>query len=200
MIFRILLAGVLGGLLMFFAGAFEHMVLNFGDQAIHPLPDEASVMAVVRAQRLEHGIYSFPDDGNVTAENQEAAYQELNERYKEGPNGLLIVGRTGEDMMTGRELGLEFGSNVVACLLMAWVVSRFGPDRGFLARWLAVVLMGVAAWCSISASHAIWYRFHATFVRDELLAAALETALAGLVIAALVKPAASSVATASLKT
>jgi hypothetical protein len=83
---------------------------------------------------------------------------------------------------------------------MAWVVSRFGPDRGFLARWLAVVLMGVAAWCSISASHAIWYRFHATFVRDELFAALLEGAVAGLVIAALVKPSASSAAAIPART
>jgi hypothetical protein len=175
---------------MFFAGAFEHMVLQFGERTMQPLPDEASLTASIRSQRLEHGIYPFPTAGAVPGEKSQPTYEEINERYKEGPNGLLIVGRTGEDMMTGRELGLEFGSNVLACLLAAWVVSRFGPGNGFLVRWLAVVLMGVAAWCSISASHAIWYRFHAMFVRDELFGALLEGALAGLVIAALVKPAA----------
>jgi hypothetical protein len=62
------------------------------------------------------------------------------------------------------------------------------PDAGFVLRWLVVLLIGVSAWFSISASHGIWYRFHWDFVRDELWCAALEAALAGIVIAAIVRP------------
>ncbi len=163
------------------------MVLNFGDRTMRSLPDEEALMAALRAQNVDHGVYGFPD--NAAAEQgDEMAYEALNAHYKQGPNGLLFVGRTGEDMMTGRELGLELASNVLAALLAAWIVSRFGPASTFLHRWLAVVLIGAAAWLMTDASFAIWYRFHWPFVRDELLGALLETAVAGAVIAAIVRP------------
>jgi hypothetical protein len=182
---RVILAGVLGGILMFMAGAFEHMVLQWGGRAFKQLPDEQAFREFVASQKLEHGVYGFPGAG---AHGTEEEWKRLNELYKQGPNGLLFIGRTNEESMSGRELGLEAGSNIVVALLAAFIVSRLRVDVGFCQRWLVVFLFGVGAWFSISASHAIWYRFHWEFARDELLCVSLEAALAGLLIAAIVKP------------
>jgi len=201
MTWRILIAGVIGGLSVFVTGAVEHMVLQWGDRSVQRLPDEAALQSVVTAQKLAHGIYGFPEiPGDVPADQQETADTQLNERYKQGPNGMLFIGRSGEDMMGPRQLGMEAGSNILACLLAAWVVSRFSPKNGFLIRWLAVMTMGAMAWLSLSASHAIWYRFHWPFVRDELLGILLEGAVAGLVVAAIVKPVPDSANTAAATT
>jgi hypothetical protein len=169
---------------MFVAGAFSHMVVQWVDRAFLELPDETAMREFVKGQNLSHGVYGFPGAG---AHQTEEEWNQLNEQYKQGPNGILFVGRTGEDMMSGRELGLEFGSNVVVALLAAFVVSRLSATANFGVRWLVVVLMGVSAWFSISMSHAVWYRFHWDFVRDELFCVALESVLVGAVIAALVR-------------
>lgn len=152
-----------------------------------PLPNESEFKALMTAQKLEHGIYSTPYM-DPAAPDHEKAMQEITEKYKKGPNAMLIVGRTGEEPMDGKILGMEFGSNFVAALLASWVVSRFGPNNNYCHRWFAVLLIGVAAWFSISASYNIWYRFHEKYILDELLCVLLESALAATAIAAIVRP------------
>jgi hypothetical protein len=183
---RIAIASVLGGLLIFMTGAFAHMALQWGDRAFRVLPDESAFLEFLTSQSLSHGVYGFP---GARAHSSETDWEKVNELYKRGPNGVLFVGRTGEDMMSGRELGLEFGSNVFLAFIAAFVVSRLRVGTSFGMRWLIVVLIGLAAWFSISASHAIWYRFPWEYVRDEFLCAGLESSVAGLAIAALVRPA-----------
>ena len=184
---RIIIAGIVGGLLLFVGGAIEHMVFQWGDRAMQPLPDEATLVEAIRVQGLEHGIYSFPEVPE-NALSDEEAYNQINERYKQGPNGLLILGRTGEDMMGPQQLGFEFLSCVAAALLASWVVSRMAPGRGYLERWAVVVAIGLFAWFAISTSHGIWYRYHWSYVLDELFCIMFETLLAGAAIAAIVKP------------
>ncbi|MBI3866864.1 MAG: hypothetical protein HY290_33710 [Planctomycetia bacterium] len=183
---RILLAGIIGGLLTFAMGAVNHMVFEFGDRSIHRLPDEEAFQAAIRSQNLQHGMYGFPRPAERPRDD--AAMNAFNEKYKQGPNGMLIVGATGEDLMPPHHLIAEAVTNIVFCLLAAWVVSRFDPRCGFIARWLAVVAIGLMAWLSIPASYAIWYRFHSSFIHDELFGSLIETAVAGLAIAAIVRP------------
>src|SRR5437016_5809024 len=90
-------------------------------------------------------------------------------------------------MMVTAQFGGEIASNIVGALIAARVVSLLVP-RSFALRGGVVLLMGIFGWLSISASHYLWYRFPGPFVRDELLAAMLEWGVAGLAIAAIVKP------------
>src|SRR5207244_1169150 len=78
-------------------------------------------------------------------------------------------------------------SNIGCALIAAWIASLLTP-RSFALRWAVVLLMGVFGWLSISASHYLWYRFPGPFVRDELFAAIFEWGVAGLAIAAIVRP------------
>jgi hypothetical protein len=187
MAFRIVLAGIVGGVLTFVMGAVNHMALELTDTKIHRLPDEEAFLDALRAQKLAHGIYGFPKPAEGQPVTDEA-WAELSQRYKAGPNGMLIVGRTGEEPMSAHELGSEAATNVMLCLFAAWIVSRFDPRHGFIVRWLAVVVMGVIGWLSLTASYGIWYRFHSSFVHDELYCSLIETAVAGLAIAAIVRP------------
>jgi hypothetical protein len=101
---------------------------------------------------------------------------------------LIVVAPTGEDMMGPKELGLELATNIGAALIAAWIISRTAPKMGFITRWIIVVLLGVFTWLSTSASFYIWYRFPMATILDGLYAALLEWALAGLVIALIVRP------------
>lgn len=187
---RVVLGGILGGVAIFFGGFIGHMLLDLEARAFKEFPDRGVAMqAAVDAQKLEHGIYRFPGWDKEAAKNdQQATFDALNVVYKKGPNGMIIVGRKGEDMMTARELGGECASNVAFALLAAWIVSQLHANAGFCSRWLTVFFIGVAAWLSISVSMGLWYRFDWQFVLDQLYCCAIESALGGIVIAGIVKP------------
>jgi len=54
---RIILAGIAGGVVLFIWGAFSHMVLPFGEIGIKSMPNEAPVMAAMRSNITEPGLY-----------------------------------------------------------------------------------------------------------------------------------------------
>jgi len=187
---RLVLAGLLGGVVFFMCGAVEHMVFQWVDSQIKRLPSETAMTEFVKGQQLQPGIYVFPDmpPAGTPADQKEKVYNETNERYKQGPNGLLVVGPTGQDMMDARVMGSEAATNVGMALIAAWILTLLAPGTNYYTRWLIVFLMGVAAWLSMDASYAIWYRFPWPFIRDQLLCAMFEWGVAGLVIAAIAKP------------
>jgi hypothetical protein len=188
---RVLVAGVVAGLLVFGAGAFEHMVLEWSARTMSHLPSETAAVEFARGQGLQPGIYGFPDHpanlNELPADEQKRVMKDIEERYKAGPNGWIIIGPSGQDMMGVTQFGGEIASNIAGALIAALVVALIVP-RSFALRWAVVLLMGVFGWLSISASHYVWYRFPGLWVRDELFAAMLEWGLAGLVIAAIVRP------------
>jgi hypothetical protein len=184
---RILIAGVLGGIVAFVCGAVEHMVFQWQDRHFKAVPNETAFAKWLKDEKLEAGIYAFPY-GDENAMKDEKAYAEFNERYKNGPNGILLMGPTGRDMMTFRELGLEALTVIAVALIAAWILTLLAPGTDYFQRWRVVALIGLTGWLSISASHGIWYRFPDAFVWDELFCAIFEWGVAGLVIAAVAKP------------
>ena len=58
---RIAIATLIGGLVMFFWGAFAHMVLPLGELSMRAPTNEDSVLAALReGLPAEHGIYVLP--------------------------------------------------------------------------------------------------------------------------------------------
>src|SRR5262245_22564330 len=168
---RILIAGIIGGILVFIMGFVCHGIIGLQGpgRAIWNIPDSASFIEHLKTRDLKPGLYLFPDMPIGADQKDQAKMDEANERYKAGPSGLLLVMPSGHDMMTLQMLGMEFVTDVISALLAAWIVSLIGADVGFGRRWLAVVVMGAFAWFSLSASYGIWYHFPHTFIHDEFL-------------------------------
>jgi len=184
---RVLIGGIAGGVLVFFMGAFGHMVLGLQGRTLRNVPESESFAEHVKSKNLKPGFYVFPDMPTGADGNDPKKYSEANERYKAGPAGMLLIVPTGQDMMTGETLGKELATNVIAALLASWVVSLMAVEVGFVRRWLAVFVIGIIGWFSFIASYGIWYRFPHNFVHDEFLGAAIEWGVAGLAIAAIVR-------------
>src|SRR5262245_58985959 len=184
---RILLAGIVGGFLIFFMGFVSHAIFELQGRTMRNIPESSSFSDYLKDRGWQHGLYVFPDMPSAADQKDAEKMKALNERYKAGPSGMLLIVHTGEDMMNMETLGKEFVSNLLAAFIAAWVVSLMATEVGFVRRWLAVFLMGLLAWCSISASYGIWYRFPHDFIHDELFCAALEWGVAGLGIAAIVR-------------
>jgi hypothetical protein len=184
---RVLIAGIIGGILVFCTGAVNHMVFQLQGRTLSNIPDSASFTDDLKSRGLRHGLYVFPDMPAPAEHSDAAKMAALNERYKVGPSGMLLIVHTGEDLMNLETLGKELATNIVAACMAAWVVSLVRPDVGFVRRWQAVLFLGAFAWISIAASYGIWYRFPHDFLHDELFCALLEWGVGGLAIAAIVR-------------
>jgi hypothetical protein len=188
MFVRILIAGIVGGILVFVMGAVNHMVLGLQGRTMSSIANEPTFIEHLKGRNLKPGLYSFPEvPANAAEQDQAKVYAEVNERYKAGPAGLLLIAPTGEDMMGAKTLGLEWATDTLAALLVAWIVSLMASDVSFVRRWIAVVAIGGVAWLSLTASYGIWYRFPHAFVDDELYCVLLEWGVAGLAIAAIAR-------------
>ncbi len=188
---RVLIAGLAGGVIVFFVGALAHVVGELESRQLHSVTDEPALVETLNAQKLAPGMYHFPgfeEHAQLTPTARASMREQLNERYKAGPSGVLVIAPTGEDMMGGYQLGGEFVCDLFATTLAAWIVSQFRRDAGYFRRWLALVMLAPVSWFSLSASYHLWYRFSADFAVDGLLCAIIEWSVAALAMAALLRP------------
>jgi hypothetical protein len=184
---RILLAGIVGGILMFFTGALSHTVFELQGRTIKNVPDSSTFLDQLRQRQVKPGLYWFPDMPMGAEESDPVKMRDANDRYKVGPAGLLLVHPPGHDIMRPQMLVMEWLTNTIAALAAAWVVSLMGPEVAFGRRFAATLMIGVISWVSITASYGIWYHFPHDFVHDELYCVLLEWSVAGAAIAAIVR-------------
>jgi hypothetical protein len=181
---RVLVGGLVGGIVFFLWGFVSHVVLPVGQMGIRSLPNEEPVLAAMREQIREPGLYFFPgmDMSRKLSDAEQKAWEE---KYRTGPYGILVYHPNGEQPMSGRQLGTQFGTDVVCALLIALLVSMTAV--GYAGRVAASVLTGVFAWVSISVPHWNWYGFPTAFALGEGIDAIVACLLGGLVIAWIVK-------------
>ena len=85
---RVLLAGVLGGIVLFNWGFVAHMVLPLGMMGMCSIPNEASVASAIRADVPEPGMYMLPGL-DLSKSPSETQMKERELKVKEGPSGTL---------------------------------------------------------------------------------------------------------------
>ena len=182
---RFVLAAVLGGFLMFVWGAVAHMLLPFQRDALKPIPNEAAVLSTLGGNLTEPGMYFFPwiDMAAKPSATEQQAWQQ---KLASGPSGLLIYQPSGAEAMSPRQLVTEFVSNVLAALFGALLLVQL--PGGYARRVLSMAAIGVAAWLSISVSQWTWYGFSTPFLIGDLADQFGGWLLAGLAMAALLKP------------
>lgn len=175
---RIVLAALLGGLIVFVWSAIAHVATPLGMLGLSDLPNEATVLPVLRDNIKTSGMYFFP--GRMTDEKAWAA------KLEQGPSGMLIYTAGGVPMMDPRQLISELVTDIVAAWIAATIVALIAAPYG--KRVLAIALMGVFGWVSLLLSYWIWYHFPTAYVLGELVTEVVGWALAGLAIAKLVPP------------
>jgi hypothetical protein len=177
---------------MFGAGFAEHMLLGWVGRTMKRPAEQSTLAEDFKKHFPSEGIYAFPmmPEGveKLSKDEMTKAWETANEEYKKGPSAFVSVAPTGQDMMSPMQLGGEFASNFVAAFLAAIIVALMRPEVGFAGRWAAVFLIGIITWVAVNASYFLWYRFSWQFVQDELFCTMVEWAVAGIVIAAIVRP------------
>jgi hypothetical protein len=183
---KVIVGGLVSGLVVFFWGFVSHMVLPLGEMGIRQIPNEGPVIGAMRDTIREPGFYFFPgmDKGKQASESDQQAWEA---KMKEGPAGVLIIQPKGAEAMSPRQLGTEVATNIAAALLAALLLSQVRTDSRYWGRVAFVTLLGIFGFVTISVPYWNWYGFPTDFTTAEAIDQAAGWLLAGLVLAAIVR-------------
>jgi len=175
---RVLTAGLLAGLAMFVWESVAHMVLPLGELGMSALPNE-DAMRQLLAQHMggADGLYLFPD---MRAGGEPSP----------GASGLLVYHP--QVIFSWSVIGWEALTEIIQGLVLANIIVLSGA-ADFSRRMAISMLVGVAAAVCTSPSYTIWYGFPASYTLGQMAVALVDYLVAGLVIAALLRPRAVSV-------
>ena len=184
---RILAGAIVGALLLFVWQYVSHMVLALTDQHLKMVPNEAAVAAAVKDNIREGGLYKVPWMDPADSKDQ-AKQDEMFKRYEAGPSFMIVRTPDGTKADFPKRLGLEYAVTRIATFIAALVVAAIGPRLNVLGKVVLVGLLGVLAWASQDASMWIWHDYPQEFTVAALMDAAAGWTLAGIGIAAIVRP------------
>ena len=185
---KMLLAGLVGGLVVFVWGFVAHALLPLGEMGLTPMPVNSPLLESMKSNLLQEGLYYFPgrEVGRQQTKAEDAVWTS---KYKMGPNGLLLYHPTGSDPMSVRRLGIQLATDVAGALLLAYLLVAIAGTTGAqvkLAKQLRIAAVaGIFGWLSISVAHWNWYGFPCAFILAELIDQVVSWTLAGLVMALL---------------
>ena len=179
---RVLVGGVVGGIVMFFWGFVSHSLLKISESSVRNIPAEPVVTTAMKLAINQPGFYYFPgmDHSRTPTPEERQAWED---KFRRGPTGVLVIHPQGGEFSMVRNLALEFLSNLLAALIVAAVVSQMAG--GFAIQAGAAAGFGLFSWLSISASYGIWYGFPGDFSQAEAIDQVVGWLLAGLGIAAI---------------
>jgi len=188
---KIILGGLVGAVIVFIVSSLWHTVLGLGEVGIKTLPNEDTVQAALRASITQPGFYFFPAPNMTPGRSKEqraaddAAYAS---KYRQGPNGILIYSPGGEDFNFGKALLNQFLFNLVAALILAWILSVGAAGTSFGGRWLIVFLASIFAGVVFILPYWNWYNFPLNYVLGDMAGWAVSWGVGGLGMAKIVKP------------
>ena len=182
---KILIGGVVGGIVIFFWGFVSHMLLPIGDMGLQSIPHEEGLAAAMKADVLEPGLYFVPGRDMSKPQSQEDMQAHM-DKVTKGPYGFMVIYPAGRDPSLGKPLPIELGTNVVCAILAAILVSQLRP--GFIVRVACVTLVGILASLMINVPFWNWYGFPLDFTLAQIIEHSVGWFLAGIVLAAIVRP------------
>lgn len=175
---KVLLATFLGSLVMFMWGGLSHTVIFVGT-GFKPMPNEDKVMAVLKENISEQGLYFFPgkDFKNSTKE-QDFAFEN---KFKTGVVGQLIYRPIGGNVFSTGKLLTQFISNIFSVFIIVLIASLIALN--YWKRVVLISLLGLLSCLSVSTIYWNWYEYPTSFFVAQILDITIGFFLAGMVVA-----------------
>jgi len=186
---RILLAGILGGVVMFIWNFVAHDMLPLGETGVHLIPNEDAVTSVLQTNLGDTaGFYVFPSGGltpGATKEQKGAAMKKAEEQMAAGAGGVLVY-RPKRIFNFPKRLGIEFTTELIESLLAVFLLAQtritsFGGKVGF------VLTVGILAAIVTNVPYANWYGFPKNFTLAQMTMTVVGYLLIGIVAGLMIK-------------
>ena len=182
---RILLAGILGGVVMFIWNFVAHDLLPLGEMGVRLIPNEDAVTSVLQMNLGDNsGFYVFPSGGltpGATREQKQVAMKKAEEQMAAGAGGVLIY-RPKRIFNFPKRLGIEFATELIESLLAVFLLAQTGI-RGFGGKVGFIFTAGILAAIVTNVPYANWYGFPKDFTLAQMVMTVVGYLLVGIVAA-----------------
>jgi hypothetical protein len=183
---KILLAGILGGIVMFIWTSIAHMALPLGEAGLGEIPNESTVLSAMQSNIGEQtGLYVFPGRGlgkNATRQEKEEAMKHMSEKIATNSSGILMYHAPGRPLSLGKLLGVEFGTELLEAILVVFLLAQT-RIASFAGRVGFVLVAGILAAIATNVSYWNWYGFPCVYTVSYMLIQIVGFFLVGIVAA-----------------
>jgi len=181
---RILLAGILGGIVMFAWTSIAHMALPLGEAGITEIPNESAVLNSMQSNIGDKaGLYIFPGLGlgeNASRGEKSQAMKGMQQRIAANPSGILMYHPPGRQFAFGKSLAIEFSTELFEAILVIWLLAQT-RIASFGGRVAFVLLAGILAAIATNVSYWNWYGFPGAYTASYMLTEVIGFLLVGIV-------------------
>ena len=185
---KLLVAGLLGGIVMFIWTSVAHMALPLGEAGIGEIPNESAVLSSMQSTIGEHsGLYVFPGPGvgkNATRQEKNDAMKHMVEKMAANPSGILMYHAPGRPFTFGKWLGIEFGTELFEAILVVFLLAQTRITT-FAGRVGFVLVAGILAAITTNVSYWNWYGFPSAYTAGYMFIQIVGFFLVGIVAALL---------------
>lgn len=179
---RIVVAGLIGGLVMFVWGVVAHMVLPLGEIGMRlPVAESAVLADLPQALGNQPGVFLLPsiDPSKMGDPEVVKAYSA---KSLASPYAFVVYQPKGTDLMaTGPQIGVQWVSDTLSALALAFVMGLAGLSFG--RRMALAAAAAMFSWLSLLVPYWNWYRFPLDFTAAALIEQLVGWLLAGAAIA-----------------
>jgi len=183
---KILLAGILGGVVMFIWTSIAHMALPLGEAGLREIPNESAVLGAMQNNIGEQtGLYIFPAPGvgkNATRQEKNEAMKHMGEKMATNPSGILMYHAPGRPFTFGKWLGIEFGTELLEAILVVFLLAQT-RIASFAGRVGFVLAAGILAAIATNVSYWNWYGFPGVYTAGYMFIQIVGFFLVGIVAA-----------------
>jgi hypothetical protein len=169
---KILLAGILGGIVMFIWTSIAHMALPLGEAGLGEIPNESAVLSAMQSNIGDQtGLYIFPGPGlgkNATRQEKDEAMKHMGEKMAANPSGILMYHAPGRSLALGKLLGVEFGTELLEAILVVFLLAQT-RIASFAGRVGFVLVAGILAAIATNVSYYNWYGFPRVYTASYML-------------------------------
>ncbi len=179
---RVLVAGLIGGIVMFIWGVVAHMALGLGSVGIHqPANENAALSGLQEGLGGQAGVYLLPSlDPKKMGDPAEVRTYSI--KAVRSPYAWVVYQPQGTDMMRmGPQIGRQWASDTLSALALAFVMGLAG--LGFRRRLALAAAATLFAWLGTLLPYWNWYRFPLDFTLAALAEQLIGWLIAGAAMA-----------------
>ena len=180
---RILLAGILGGVILFIWNFVAHDLLPLGYMGVKTMSNEDAVRSALDTNLGDTpGFYIFPSGGytpGMSGEQKKEVMKKVAEQTAQGAAGLLIY-RPKRVFNFPKRLAEQFATDV----FLAWLaVFLLGQTRinGLAGKIGFVFTAGILAAVATNVPYANWYGFPKSYTLGQMIIQIVGFLLVGIV-------------------
>jgi len=178
---KILIAGLLGGLVLLIWSSVSWIVLPLHTMTINDIPGGDAAIEGLKENITEPGVYRYPGLGDNA--------DEWTAKLKEGPRILMLYLTGGAAPFTVRQFVVSLILTILAASLVAYVLSLACDTMArFSQRVRFVALFGVFLILFVDLIQYNWWEYPFGFILANAIDNLVAWVLAGLVISWQIKP------------